>query len=668
MDRRTFLKLGLSAAGTAALGLSGFAMPFARHIDRRNRRFHEPHIALCPLCPTKCGLVAFTYLGALVQIEGNPKHPANHGRICGRAVALRSLLQHPDRITRPLKRKGKRGAGEWEIVSWERAVREIRESLATSNRIVFDSTSDRTPAAATKVLSSLGAELHMDNPERTLEAVSRRIFGTPYPVYDIGRCDRIILLGEPLSDRPVPFGLELAKAKTEHNAKVIAINPFCGKDAGRADWWIPTRIRDIPTLLAAVIVELFRRGARSATIDTLGLLETETSVEMLKAHNIDHETVKRLAELLHRQNIGFLFGPEILGSAHADSILELSWMFSWFIDPTLPTLNFASVPEIRKHGGLSDRELLELYDEPQDAALIWHRANPVYRHNVPAESLTQASLIIAIAPFVNESGVLADYVLPESMPLEDFHIDTSKTADLMPHIYYAAPAIAPAGEVKTLGEILWLLAPEGTRLQTPPTAEAQARWELESIGIGTSELSELEKDGFITIGSKPMSPPSVNFDFNAIARALSVAPDAGKLELTTTTSPVLGRDELSYQSKWSCEAAHRPLAWINPMLAERMWIADGETVEITNEDGSFEATAWVSEAVHPQAIALYSNVGRPASRFATAKPQRTSDPDSRLVWWYKRAKPLEPNRVLPPAFDDLGNLVTEGIGVELKKK
>lgn len=669
MDRRTFLKLGLSAAGLTALELSGFALPTVRHVDRRNRKFHEPHTTLCPLCPTKCGLIAFTYLNELVQVEGNPIHPANEGKMCSRGVALKNLLFHPDRVTKPLKRANERGEDKWEKISWERAAREIQEKLAESKNIIFDSSSDSVPAAAAKILFELSAKIHTDARDGAFKKTSYRIFHHLLPAFRIEDCKTIILIGEPLSDRPVPFGLELANAKTKNNANVISIGPFCGKDAGRADWWIPTQTKDIPALLAATIVELTRRGVNAEKISGLkNVLSNLNAEKLLALHKIDYEIVKKLADRMYRVDFGFLFGPEILNSEGASLILELSWMLGWICNLQNTTVRFAREVPIRKYDELTDKTFLQRYDDLSQTSLIWHRANPTYRYNVSVELLKKAELIVAISPFVNESCAYADYILPEVTPLEDFHIDTSITPDFANYIFYGEPAVVPLAESKTLGEIMWLISPNSAKVQLPQSAESQTRWELDSLGLSSNQIVELKKNGFTKIEAPPIAARTINFNPRIVEKAFAVKPDEKKLELVTITHPAMGRDELSYQSKWCCEAAHKSSVWINSELAKKLGIKDGELIKVSSDIGEFEAQAWVSEAIHPKACALYSDVGRPKSRFAVAKPAKTIEPDSKLVWWTKETKAVEPNYVLSRRFDEQENLVSEAIEVELSKK
>ena len=81
----------------------------------------------CFNCESACGLLAYIDKedNSVRKFEGNPYHPASRGRNCAKGPATVNQLTDPDRILYPMKRKGKRGAGEWERVSWDEALNDI---------------------------------------------------------------------------------------------------------------------------------------------------------------------------------------------------------------------------------------------------------------------------------------------------------------------------------------------------------------------------------------------------------------------------------------------------------------------------------------------------------------------------------------------------------------
>ena len=84
-----------------------------------------------PGCHGGCGVLAHIEDGKLVKIEGDPDHPWNQGRLCARCLAMTQYVNHPDRLTSPLKRVGERGEGKWQEISWDEAFDLIEERLGT---------------------------------------------------------------------------------------------------------------------------------------------------------------------------------------------------------------------------------------------------------------------------------------------------------------------------------------------------------------------------------------------------------------------------------------------------------------------------------------------------------------------------------------------------------
>jgi anaerobic selenocysteine-containing dehydrogenase len=82
-----------------------------------------------PGCHGGCGVLAHIRDGKLEKIEGDPDHPWNNGRLCARCLAMTQYINHPDRLTHPLKRVGERGEGKWEQISWDEAFNLIEEKM-----------------------------------------------------------------------------------------------------------------------------------------------------------------------------------------------------------------------------------------------------------------------------------------------------------------------------------------------------------------------------------------------------------------------------------------------------------------------------------------------------------------------------------------------------------
>jgi len=98
-------------------------------------------------CHGGCGQKLFVEDGKLVRVEGDENNPWNQGRSCPRVLALKQYMYHPDRLTRPLKRVGERGEGNFEPISWdeafdtcERRLKEIRDKHGAESVIFAQGT------------------------------------------------------------------------------------------------------------------------------------------------------------------------------------------------------------------------------------------------------------------------------------------------------------------------------------------------------------------------------------------------------------------------------------------------------------------------------------------------------------------------------------------------
>ncbi len=82
-------------------------------------------ITACSLdCPDSCSLEATVDNGVLIALDAAPDgaNPATDGWICAKVKHTPQLLHGPDRITRPLRRVGGKGAGEFVEITWDEAL------------------------------------------------------------------------------------------------------------------------------------------------------------------------------------------------------------------------------------------------------------------------------------------------------------------------------------------------------------------------------------------------------------------------------------------------------------------------------------------------------------------------------------------------------------------
>ncbi|MCG8545989.1 MAG: molybdopterin-dependent oxidoreductase, partial [Alphaproteobacteria bacterium] len=74
------------------------------------------------MCACRCGIKVHLKDGSVRYIEGNPNHPVNKGVLCAKGSAGIMHLNSPARLTKPLRRIGPRGSGEFQELDWEEAL------------------------------------------------------------------------------------------------------------------------------------------------------------------------------------------------------------------------------------------------------------------------------------------------------------------------------------------------------------------------------------------------------------------------------------------------------------------------------------------------------------------------------------------------------------------
>jgi anaerobic selenocysteine-containing dehydrogenase len=85
---------------------------------------------VCPHdCPDTCALHITVEAGRVSRVAGDPTHPPTHGALCTKVSRYPERTYSPDRVLTPLKRVGKKGAGQFVPVGWDEALASIAARL-----------------------------------------------------------------------------------------------------------------------------------------------------------------------------------------------------------------------------------------------------------------------------------------------------------------------------------------------------------------------------------------------------------------------------------------------------------------------------------------------------------------------------------------------------------
>ena len=211
----------------------------------------EEKTVVCASCDIACQLRAEVDAGRVVRVKSHP-NPLLRDDICMKGIYAPKAFAHPDRILHPLRRKGTRGSGEWERVSWDDAMGEIAERLG---RVVAEhgpealavSTSSWNTStdsgAGRRFMNLLGSPNWISGVALcagNTAAVNRLVYGWfPFPDFQNTNC--IALFGHnPKRHSWTPIYNAIRKAQ-QRGAKLIVLDPRRSESAERADVWLPLR-------------------------------------------------------------------------------------------------------------------------------------------------------------------------------------------------------------------------------------------------------------------------------------------------------------------------------------------------------------------------------------------------------------------------------------------
>ena len=229
--------------------------------------------SVCNFCGTGCTLEFETEGNKIVAVNGSKKSPANMGNLCVKGRFGMDFIQHPDRLTTPLIRRGGKGS-PFEEASWDEAIAYIARRF---NEIKAEHGPDTIAGLASARVSNednyvfqklircaIGTN-NIDHCARLCHMASvvalKQSIGSSAPsasATDIGLADVFLAVGSnPTNSHPV-ISSQVLRAKYERGAKIIAVDPRRTELVDHADLWLrlnPGSNVALLNSLAHVIVE-----------------------------------------------------------------------------------------------------------------------------------------------------------------------------------------------------------------------------------------------------------------------------------------------------------------------------------------------------------------------------------------------------------------------------
>jgi anaerobic selenocysteine-containing dehydrogenase len=228
----------------------------------------------CPLdCPDSCSLDVTVERGRVVKIDGSRRAATTDGFICGKVRQFDRHVYHELRLQHPAVRRGPKGAGVFERVSWDEALdaiaakmREARDRFGAESVLPYHYggsngllTNDFEDARFFRRFgaSRLARTLCAAPTGAAATAMYGKMAGVSYPDYEHARL--IVVWGCNPSATGIHLVSHINQARRQ-GARLVVVDPRRTPLARQADLHLPVRPgTDLPVALA-VIRELFERG------------------------------------------------------------------------------------------------------------------------------------------------------------------------------------------------------------------------------------------------------------------------------------------------------------------------------------------------------------------------------------------------------------------------
>lgn len=205
--------------------------------------------AMCGPNPT-CGVYAFVKNGRFARVAGMMESPINRGGVCPKGHAAPQWVYSPDRLKKPLLRKGEKGDGSFQEIPWNEAVTIIADKLQQQKK-QYGPESLAVLAPAHRSYSNLIRRFLVvhGSPNYGHSGICyvQKEFAFTYTIGCQPRCDYknadlIILWGrQPIYSGPAMGAVRDLVAAKQRGAKIVAIKPSVEPDIGIGDIWVPLR-------------------------------------------------------------------------------------------------------------------------------------------------------------------------------------------------------------------------------------------------------------------------------------------------------------------------------------------------------------------------------------------------------------------------------------------
>lgn len=508
----------------------------------------------CNACGGQTGILAHVVNDKVIKLEPNAENPigvantyddfirekSRGARMCPKGLCAIKQLYDPDRLLKPLKRRGREG---WEQISWEDALDLAAEKLSFvkdkygPESLLWFSEDHSFVHIQQDFCRAYGTPNYLNHSnlcDAARKAGFKLTLGDERPIADLANAKYILLFGwNPLAAVKWAYLPAALMTAIEKGARLVVVDPVFTATAAKAGEWVPIRPGTDGVMALAMGQVIVGEGLYNKDfVDnwTVGFREyakyvTDKTPEWAEQlTGVPADTIRRLARELasvkpavvdtwsgvsHYSNgteatraIAMLLGltgqidgkgnliiPERVQPKHRQALPEWPEIKTERVDGLGTKYPFA-----HKSGVYIEAREAMLTGQPyQPKAAVFVFQNFVMSVPNTAKSikaLRNMEFVMAIDPYLSETAQCADLVIPGTHFLERYDLTANWVA--FPSISLRQPVIKPLHGGPTESEFIMALA---QRLGLPGfdmSYEALLDAELRAgAGISLDELKKL---------------------------------------------------------------------------------------------------------------------------------------------------------------------------------
>jgi anaerobic selenocysteine-containing dehydrogenase len=601
-------------------------------------------VSTCGMCDVGCSIRVRVVDGRAVKVEGNPASPA--GGVCARGLAGLEMLYHPDRVRGPMRRRGDRGENQWQAISWDEALAELRARLGglraagqPQGLVLLDGQwRGTTHALWGRFMAAFGSPNHIGHGATGRAALVEPLRAMTGKAglsgYDFERAACVLLVGTgALESSSQAMGLSRALARAAR-PRLFCVSPRLPRTAALVDEWFPVVPGRAAALLLGLVHVLLREQlADESTIDEArgfqamralvmdehspSQIERQTGVAAERIETlarelvavrpsvvvVDEETKDRKAVAAALVLNAVLSSIDVPGGMRLETEEPAGWPAPELDEVARSAASVAAI-DGRKPGqrGFDTSRILAVPDAImsggpyQVEALLLHYSNPAFSKPEGkrwADALARVPFVVSFSPIADESVRFADLVLPDHTYLERWDVLATGQGVLS----LQQPAVAPLGNSMQTGEILVRLARAlgGTALTSFPWTSYRdavlARLDGWSPEGSEALLDELGRNGTCEVDGRRSG------EGRASSGIVDLAPALAKPSLPTGAPPAqLPFVLCPFRDRGYAEGGFRQFPWLAelPRARGNPWVGH---IEIAPEDAhrlGIEDGDWVA--------------------------------------------------------------------------